>query len=52
MNYPATPQKKARKNESTESAVESPYFSAPERHDLLESELEDKDVFEIQASLN
>jgi len=52
MNCPATPQKKPRKNGSTEFAVESPYFSAPKRPDLLELELEDEDVFEIQASLN
>ena len=51
---PATQQKKPRKNESMDSevAVESPYFRAPKRAtNLLESQLEDEDIFGIQASL-
>lgn len=51
MNYPETPQKKPRKNENREAAVESPYFSASKRRNLLESQSEeDEGVFEIQAS--
>jgi hypothetical protein len=53
MNCPATPQKKSRKNENMEAAVESPYFqvNAPKRRNLLESQLEkDEEVFEMQAS--
>lgn len=52
MNCPATHQKKPRKSESmgSETAVESPYFIAPKRRNLLNSQLEDEDIFEIQAS--
>ena len=34
----------------SETAVESPYFIAPKRRNLLNSQLEDEDIFEIQAS--
>jgi len=34
----------------SEAAVKSPYFIAPKRRNLLDSQLEDEDIFEIQAS--